>query len=59
MRCRRCGRAMPWMEAAVWLDDEMVWVCHPDDEDLPDCYHLVTVYGQPLPEQVPVAKEPA
>jgi hypothetical protein len=28
--------------------DPTINLCHPDDETLPDCYHLYTVYHRPL-----------
>jgi hypothetical protein len=42
--CAHCGRLLPRFEAAI--GDAQV--CHPNDPNLPDCYHLITVYHEEL-----------
>lgn len=29
---------MPYAEAGAWDGSRQIWLCHPDDESLPDCY---------------------
>lgn len=39
------------MEGGFYLGDRQVWLCHPDDESLPDCYSIVTrgrVWQEPI-----------
>lgn len=43
--CGLCGRALPPGEVGWALD---TYLCHPDEGQ--DCYRLVTVYDEPLPD---------
>ena len=45
--CAHCGREklIPWTGSASVNGQ---YVCHPNVDWLPDCYRLVTVYGQEL-----------
>jgi hypothetical protein len=46
--CQLCGRELPHGEWG-YADGPL---CHPDDPNLPDCYHLWTVYGKrPVDEE--------
>ncbi len=42
--CAHCGKPM---DGFASMGDK--WLCHPDDESKPDCYHLVTCYYHPMP----------
>lgn len=50
-QCALCGRDIPDGEAAE-ADGQPL--CHPDDPQQHDCYHLVTVFGyKPRPKPRP------
>ena len=49
--CDHCGREMGDFAGgfgSVSHDGRTYHLCHPNMPDRPDCYHLVTVYGQPI-----------
>ena len=45
--CRHCGRKIRDWEGG-WAAINGNPVCHPNSSDRPDCYRLVTVYGEEL-----------
>jgi hypothetical protein len=36
--CGVCGANPARGFASAWVGDKQVWLCHPDETDLPDCY---------------------
>lgn len=51
--CAHCGRQLERFEASVSVvrlgsgdAPRELWVCHPDDTALLDCYRLITVYNE-------------
>jgi hypothetical protein len=48
--CSHCGRPCGDM-AGGWGSINGEPLCHPNEENRPDCYRLVTVYHHPLSHQ--------
>lgn len=48
--CAHCGRASGGYKEAIVRDSRgrSTPLCHPSQDDLPDCYRRVTVHGEPL-----------
>jgi hypothetical protein len=54
--CEHCGRMCGdydggWSKVTT-IDGRTVELCHPNERNRPDCYHLVTVYGRPVGELI-------
>ena len=49
--CAHCGQVCGDYEggyACITRGGAVIHLCHPNDPDRPDCYHLVTIAGDPL-----------
>lgn len=47
--CGHCGRPCGNLRggfAIVYSGDTLIRVCHPNEPNRPDCYHLITVYHE-------------
>lgn len=55
--CVHCGRRMRDNEDGFGGIGELP-LCHPDADDRPDCYHLVTVYHHPVYDCVRCQQDP-
>ena len=44
--CALCGRKPALGYGSAYEGDKQIWLCHPDEPDRQDCYHLWTVYGR-------------
>lgn len=47
--CAHCGRTTDGRGGnTVWARAQGARLCHPDEKNRPDCFHLVTLYGHQL-----------
>lgn len=52
--CAHCGRVCGDAMGGLASVEDGQYVCHPNFSDRPDCYHLVTVYKEPLGKKIQV-----
>jgi len=47
-QCVHCGRTMGDYEGGFGRSVENLPLCHPNVDNRPDCFHMVTVYTHPV-----------
>lgn len=50
-KCDHCGEDQDGY-SSLTRGSKTYYFCHPDDPNKPDCYRLVTVYGEPIGKRI-------